>query len=130
MDAGEILIDGHNIEDYKMATIRQRVGVVLQDTYLFSGTIRENIRFGKLDATDVEVEEATKIANAHNFIKYLPAQYDTPVQAGGTNLSQGQRQLLAIAREILENSDILIWMKLRLVWIRKQRLIFKKVYSI
>ena len=102
------MIDGHNIEDYKMATIRQRVGVVLQDTYLFSGTIRENIRFGKLDATDEEVEEAAKIANAHNFIKYLPAQYDTPVQAGGANLSQGQRQLLAIARGILENSDILI----------------------
>jgi len=108
VDAGEILIDGQNIEDYKMATIRQRVGVVLQDTYLFSGTIRENIRFGKLDATDAEVEEAAKIANAHNFIKHLPAQYDTPVQAGGANLSQGQRQLLAIAREILENSDILI----------------------
>lgn len=108
VDAGEILIDGHNIEDYQMATIRERVGVVLQDTYLFTGTIRENIRFGKLDATDAEVEEAAKIANAHNFIKYLPAQYDTAVQAGGANLSQGQRQLLAIARAILENADILI----------------------
>lgn len=108
VDAGEILIDGHNIEDYKMATIRERVGVVLQDTYLFTGTIRENIRFGKLDATDAEVEEAAKIANAHNFIKYLPTQYDTTVQAGGANLSQGQRQLLAIARAILENADILI----------------------
>lgn len=108
VDAGEILIDGHNIEEYKMATIRKRVGVVLQDTYLFTGTIRENIRFGKLDATDAEVEEAAKIANAHNFIKYLPAQYDTVVQAGGANLSQGQRQLLAIARAILENADILI----------------------
>ncbi|OEC00801.1 multidrug ABC transporter ATP-binding protein [Lysinibacillus sphaericus] len=108
VDAGEILIDGHNIEEYKMATIRERVGVVLQDTYLFTGTIRENIRFGKLDATDEEVEEAAKIANAHNFIKYLPAQYDTAIQAGGGNLSQGQRQLLAIARAILENADILI----------------------
>ncbi|TKI50510.1 MULTISPECIES: ABC transporter ATP-binding protein [Lysinibacillus] len=108
VDAGEILIDGLNIEEYKMATIRKRVGVVLQDTYLFTGTIRENIRFGKLDATDAEVEEAAKIANAHNFIKYLPAQYDTVVQAGGANLSQGQRQLLAIARAILENADILI----------------------
>jgi len=108
VDQGEILIDGHNIEHYKMATIRQRVGVVLQDTYLFSGTIRENIRFGKLDATDAEVVEAAKIANAHHFIKYLPAQYDTPVQAGGANLSQGQRQLIAIARAILENADILI----------------------
>jgi len=108
VDTGEILVDGQNIENYKMATIRQRVGVVLQDTYLFSGTIRENIRFGKLDATDAEVEEAAKIANAHNFIKYLPSQYDTPVYAGGANLSQGQRQLLAIARAILENADILI----------------------
>lgn len=108
VDTGEILIDGQNIENYKMAAVRQRVGIVLQDTYLFSGTIRENIRFGKLDATDAEVEEAAKIANAHNFIKYLPAQYDTPVHAGGVNLSQGQRQLLAIARAILENADILI----------------------
>ncbi len=108
VEQGEILIDGHNIEHYQMATIRQRVGVVLQDTYLFSGTIRENIRFGKLDATDEEVVEAAKIANAHHFIKYLPAQYDTPVQAGGANLSQGQRQLIAIARAILENADILI----------------------
>ncbi len=108
VDQGEILIDGHNIEHYQMATIRQRVGVVLQDTYLFSGTIRENIRFGKLDATDEEVVEAAKMANAHHFIKYLPAQYDTPVQAGGANLSQGQRQLIAIARAILENADILI----------------------
>lgn len=108
VDQGEILIDGHNIEHYQMATIRQRVGVVLQDTYLFSGTIRENIRFGKLDATDEEVVEAAKIANAHHFIKYLPAQYETPVQAGGVNLSQGQRQLIAIARAILENADILI----------------------
>lgn len=108
VDQGEILIDGHNIEHYQMETIRQRVGVVLQDTYLFSGTIRENIRFGKLDATDEEVVEAAKIANAHHFIKYLPAQYDTPVLAGGANLSQGQRQLIAIARAILENADILI----------------------
>ncbi|SPU00815.1 putative ABC transporter ATP-binding/permease [Lysinibacillus capsici] len=108
VDQGEILIDGHNIEHYQMATIRQRVGVVLQDTYLFSGTIRENIRFGKLNATDEEVVEAAKIANAHHFIKYLPAQYETPVQAGGANLSQGQRQLIAIARAILENADILI----------------------
>lgn len=108
VDQGEILIDGHNIEHYQMATIRQRVGVVLQDTYLFSGTIRENIRFGKLDAIDEEVVEAAKIANAHHFIKYLPAQYETPVQAGGANLSQGQRQLIAIARAILENADILI----------------------
>ncbi|CAM5638280.1 Multidrug ABC transporter ATP-binding protein OS=Lysinibacillus sphaericus OX=1421 GN=LS41612_10280 PE=4 SV=1 [Lysinibacillus sphaericus] len=103
-----LLFSGTIEKNIRFGKIRKRVGVVLQDTYLFTGTIRENIRFGKLDATDAEVEEAAKIANAHNFIKYLPAQYDTVVQAGGANLSQGQRQLLAIARAILENADILI----------------------
>ena len=105
---GNLLIDHVNINDYRLAFIRERVGVVLQDTYLFSGTIRENIRFGKLHATDEEVETAAKIANAHSFIKYLPEQYDTQVQVGGSNFSQGQRQLIAIARTILENPDILI----------------------
>ena len=105
---GRILLDGELITDYKMSNVRDHVGVVLQDTYLFSGTVRENIRFGKLDATDAEVEEAAKIAYAHNFIKYLPAQYDTVLTSGGLNLSQGQRQLIAIARAILEDPDILI----------------------
>ncbi|MEG0381492.1 MAG: ATP-binding cassette domain-containing protein, partial [Kurthia sp.] len=76
--------------------------------YLFSGTVRENIRFGKLDATNEEVEEAAKVAYAHNFIKYLPEQYETMLTSGGLNLSQGQRQLIAIARAILENPDLLI----------------------
>ncbi|CAM5220471.1 ATP-binding cassette subfamily B protein OS=Ureibacillus acetophenoni OX=614649 GN=SAMN05877842_1057 PE=4 SV=1 [Ureibacillus acetophenoni] len=75
---------------------------------MFSGTVRENIRYGKLDATDEEVEEAAKIAYAHNFIKYLPKRYETVLVSGGTNLSQGQRQLIAIARAILENPDLLI----------------------
>lgn len=105
---GRILLDGEPITHYKMSNVRDHVGVVLQDTYLFSGTVRENIRFGKLDATDKEVEEAAKIAYAHNFIKYLPEQYDTVLTSGGLNLSQGQRQLIAIARAILEDPDILI----------------------
>lgn len=105
---GRILLDGEPIEHYKMTNVRDHVGVVLQDTYLFSGTVRENIRFGKLHATDEEVEQAAKIAYAHNFIKYLPEQYDTVLTSGGLNLSQGQRQLIAIARAILENPDILI----------------------
>ncbi|MEK4283580.1 MULTISPECIES: ABC transporter ATP-binding protein [Ureibacillus] len=105
---GEILIDGENIQSYSMEHLRDSIGVVLQDTYLFSGTVRENIRYGKLDATDEEVEMAAKIAYAHSFIKYLPEQYDTLLESGGKNLSQGQRQLIAIARAILKDPDILI----------------------
>ena len=103
-----ILLEGHPITDYKIANVREKVGVVLQDTYIFSGTIRDNIRYGRLDATDEEVERAAKVAYAHNFIKYLPLQYDTEIVSGGMNLSQGQRQLLAIARAILEDADLLI----------------------
>ena len=106
--AGEIYIDNKPIAAYTLESVRQHVGIVLQDTYLFSGTVRENIRFGRLTATDEEVEEAAKIAYAHNFIKYLPEQYDTILVSGGLNLSQGQRQLIAIARAILEDPDILI----------------------
>lgn len=108
IDSGQILLDGRPIDEYKMTTLREKVGIVLQDTYLFSDTIMENIRYGRLDATDEEVIEAAKIANAHTFIKYLPEQYNTFVVAGGTNLSQGQRQLIAIARAVLEDADLLI----------------------
>lgn len=108
VNSGEILIDGQNIQQYKMEDLRDHIGVVLQDTYLFSGTVRENIRYGKLSATDEEVEQAAKIAYAHNFIKYLPMGYETMLVSGGMNLSQGQRQLIAIARAILEDPDILI----------------------
>jgi len=108
IDSGEILLDGNPIDVYKISTLREKVGVVLQDTYLFSDSIMENIRYGRLDATDEEVVEAAKIANAHSFIKYLPEQYDTPIISGGTNLSQGQRQLIAIARAVLEDADLLI----------------------
>jgi len=105
---GEIFIDGNDITQYEMENLRDHIGVVLQDTYLFSGTVRENIRYGKLEATDEEVEQAAKIAYAHNFIKYLPQGYETMLVSGGMNLSQGQRQLIAIARAILEDPDILI----------------------
>lgn len=84
------------------------MGFVLQDTFLFNGTIRENIRYGKLDATDKEVEEAAKLANAHTFIMRLPNQYETVLTQGGSGISQGQRQLLAIARAILVNPAILV----------------------
>lgn len=105
---GEILINGRSITDYKMGSIRKRVSVVLQDTYLFSGTIADNIRFGRPEATDEEVRKAAEIARAHQFIKYLPEQYEANVVVGGTNFSQGQRQLIAIARAILEDADLLI----------------------
>lgn len=105
---GDIKIDNLDIKEYNIKSLRNRVGVVLQDTYLFSGTIKDNIRYGRLDATDEEVIEAAKLANAHSFIKHLPQKYDTIVTSQGENLSHGQRQLLSIARVILSNPDILI----------------------
>lgn len=108
VDSGEIMIDGKNIKDYQLSSLRSKIGIVLQDTYLFSGTIMENIRYGRLDATEDEIIEAAKMASAHRFIKHLPAQYETKLESGGTNLSQGQKQLIAIARAILADSDILI----------------------
>jgi ATP-binding cassette, subfamily B, multidrug efflux pump len=107
-DSGEITIDGENIKDYKISELRKKIGIVLQDTFLFSGTIMENIRYGRLEATDEEVIAAAKMASAHGYIKHLPKQYETRITSGGSNLSQGQRQLLAIARAILADSDILI----------------------
>ena len=105
---GEIKIDGENIINYKISDLRKKVGTVLQDTFLFSGSILENIRYGRLEASDEEVIDAAKMASAHPFIKHLPNGYNTIITAGGSNLSQGQRQLLAIARAILADSDILI----------------------
>ena len=105
---GEILIDDVNINKYKKNSLRNMFGVVLQDTYLFSGTIKENLRYGKLDATDEEIITACKISNADEFIKRLPNGYDTYISEGGGNLSQGQRQLLAIARAVLKDPSILI----------------------
>ncbi len=105
---GQISIDSKDITDYRIDDLRKRISIVLQDTYLFSGTILENIRYGRQDATEEEVKNAAKMAWAHYFIKHLPKQYESEIVSGGTNLSQGQRQLIAIARAILMNSDILI----------------------
>jgi ATP-binding cassette, subfamily B, multidrug efflux pump len=96
------------IEDYLVEDLRKKIGIVLQETYLFSGTIMENIRYGKLDASDEDVIRAAKVAAAHQFIKHLPNQYNTVITSGGINLSQGQRQLISIARAVLADSDILI----------------------
>jgi ATP-binding cassette subfamily B protein len=106
--AGTIRIDGHDIRDVQQDSIRQQLGIVLQDTFLFSGTVMENIRYGRLDATDEEIVEAAKLANAHRFISLLPEGYHTPVSEQGNNFSEGQRQLLAIARAILTDPRILI----------------------
>jgi ATP-binding cassette subfamily B protein len=108
IQTGQICIDDQEIKNYKIDDLRRRISIVLQDTYLFSGTILENIRYGRQNATEEEVINAAKMAWAHYFIKHLPKQYQSKIVSGGTNLSQGQRQLIAIARAILMDSDILI----------------------
>ncbi|TQR38869.1 ABC transporter ATP-binding protein [Brevibacillus brevis] len=106
--AGTIYLDGKDIREYSRDSLRRSFGFVLQDTYLFSGTIKENIMYGKPDATDTEVVAAAKMANADVFINRLPMRYDTMLTENGGNLSQGQRQLLAIARVILAKPSLLI----------------------
>ncbi|QUH25770.1 ABC transporter ATP-binding protein [Serpentinicella alkaliphila] len=108
LHSGEILIDGCNINKITRKNLRNNISMVLQDNYLFAGTIMENIRYGKLDATDEEVRKAAKLANAHLFILKLTEGYDTLVTEGGNSLSQGERQLLSIARAILAKASILI----------------------
>jgi ATP-binding cassette subfamily B multidrug efflux pump len=105
---GEILIDGRDIRGYTRDSLRKCFGIVLQDTYLFSGTIKENVKYGKPDATDEEIEAAARMANADVFIRRLPNKYNTLLSENGGNLSQGQRQLLAIARVILAKPSLLI----------------------
>ena len=105
---GKIRYDGININKIKKADLRHSLGIVLQDTHLFTGTVRDNIRFGKLDATDEEIVAAAKLANADSFIRRLPKGYDTMLTGDGANLSQGQRQLLAIARAAIVDPPVLI----------------------
>ncbi|MGY9082522.1 MAG: ABC transporter ATP-binding protein [Acidimicrobiales bacterium] len=105
---GSVTIDGHDIRDITKDSLRDQLGIVLQRTYLFTDTVRNNIKFGRLDATDTEVEDAARLANADHFIRALPQGYDTIVTEGGNNLSLGQRQLLAIARAALSNPALLV----------------------
>jgi ATP-binding cassette, subfamily B, multidrug efflux pump len=106
--SGVIRIDGHDIRTIQQASLRAQLGIVLQDTFLFAGTVMDNIRYGRLDATDAEVIEAAKLANADRFIRMLPKGYATVVSEQGHNFSQGQRQLLSVARAILADPRILI----------------------
>lgn len=108
VDAGAIFIDGHNIRDFNRSELREQFGMVLQDTWLFKGTIMENIRYGRLTATDEEVIAAAKAAHADHFIRTLPGGYQMELNEDATNVSQGQRQLLTIARAILADNRILI----------------------
>ena len=105
---GSIKIDGHDIRDFNRSELREMFGMVLQDTWLFHGSIRENIRYGKLDATDEEVIQAAKAAHVHRFVKTLPGGYDMELNEEASNVSQGQKQLLTIARAILADPKILI----------------------
>lgn len=106
--SGRLAIDDHDVRDVTVESLRSQISIVLQDTFIFSGTIRDNIRFGRLNATDEEIEIAAKVVNAHEFIIQLPGGYDTEVEERGSMLSMGQRQLLSFARALLANPRILI----------------------
>jgi ATP-binding cassette subfamily B protein len=108
VNSGSIEVDGKNIRDVKTDDLRKSLGIVLQDTFLFSDTVMENIRYGRLEATDKDCIEAAKMADADHFIRQLPKGYQTVLSERGSNLSQGQRQLLAISRAILADPAILI----------------------
>lgn len=108
VNSGAILIDGHNVKDFNRSELRMMFGMVLQDTWLFHGSIRDNIRYGKLDATDGEVIAAAKAARVHRFVQTLPGGYDMELNEEASNVSQGQKQLLTIARAILADPKILI----------------------
>ena len=108
VNGGAILIDGHNVKDFNRSELRQMFGMVLQDTWLFHGSIKDNIKYGKLDATDEEVIEAAKAARVHRFVQTLPGGYDMELNEEASSVSQGQKQLLTIARAILADPKILI----------------------
>ncbi|MCI0552330.1 MAG: ATP-binding cassette domain-containing protein, partial [Anaerolineae bacterium] len=106
--SGSVKIDGVDVRDVSMKSLREQIGIVLQDTFLFSQSVMENVRFGRPNATDEEVEAAIKLANADSFIERLPEKYETVLGERGSGLSQGQRQLLSIARAALSDPKILI----------------------
>src|SRR5262249_33983330 len=108
VESGCILVDGIDIRDVTMASLRKQMALVPQDPFLFSGTIADNIRYGRLEATDTDVEHAARLANTHEFIERLPQGYQTRVSERGQNYSQGQRQLIAFARAVLADPRILI----------------------
>lgn len=108
VNSGAITLDGHNVKDFDRSVLREGFGMVLQDTWLFQGTIMENIRYGRLDATDEEVIAAAKAACADHFIRTLPGGYQMELNEDASNVSQGQKQLLTIARAILADNKILI----------------------
>ena len=108
VNAGEILLDGYDLREYPLPSLRKSIAIVLQETVLFSDTVMANIRYGNLAATNEEVIQAAKVANAHRFIQQLPKGYNTVLSESGENLSSGQRQLLAISRAVLANPPILI----------------------
>ena len=108
VNSGAILVDGSDVREFNRSELREIFGMVLQDTWLFKGTIMENIRYGRLDATDEEVIEAAKAAHAHHFIQTLPGGYQMELNEDASNVSQGQKQLLTIARAILADNKIMI----------------------
>lgn len=108
VEGGRILIDGEDISQVTLSSLREQMGVMMQDTFIFSGTIKDNIRYGKLNATDAEIEAAAKAVMAHDFISEMPNGYDTEVKERGSNLSAGQRQLISFARTLLRDPKILI----------------------
>ncbi len=108
IQSGTITYDGIDVRDIEKDSLRRSLGVVLQDTHLFTGTVADNIRYGRLDATDEEVEAAARLAGADTFIRHLPQGYQTPLSSDGGNLSQGERQLLNIARAACANPPVLI----------------------